>query len=125
MNGYQFWKHIDEINPYGTVIELSKQMGVEYYALKQWRRDSRIPKAEDLYALAKALKKPMEFLLTGEEPRPLFSSRVMEIADRCMYTASNEDLMLIERILRIPSDFEAVEKEKRGRESSGKNSTTA
>lgn len=109
MTGYQFWKSVDERNPYPTALELSKAMGVKYEAMKQWRADSRIPKAEDLLKLSRALHISMETLLTGED-RTVYPKRIDTIARNCLYRATETDLAMIERILRIPSEFEVVEK---------------
>lgn len=98
MDGYHFWKQIDEINPYGTAAELSKQMGINYYAMKQWRADSRIPKAETLLLLSQVLNRSIEFLLTGIN-QGCYSERVERIADACQRKASDEDLFVIEKIL--------------------------
>lgn len=98
MDGYHFWKQIDEINPYGTAAELSKQMGINYYAMKQWRADSRIPKAETLLSLSRVLNRSIEFLLTGTES-VRYSDRVKRIADACQRNASEEELFVVEKVL--------------------------
>ena len=107
MDGYHFWKQIDEINPYGTAAELSKQMGINYYAMKQWRADSRIPKAETLLLLSHALNRSIEFLLTGTN-QSCYSERVERIADACQRKASEEDLFVIEKILGLGTDAVVV-----------------
>ena len=102
MDGYHFWKQIDEINPYGTAAELSKRMGINYYAMKQWRADSRIPKAETLLSLSHVLNRSIEFLLTGSDAKR-YSERVERIADACQMAASEEELFVVEKVLGLES----------------------
>lgn len=70
MSGYEFWKQIDVLNAnvYGTAKALADAAGWSYSKMKQQRADSRIPKAEDVLALAKVLHTTVEYLLTGEAP---------------------------------------------------------
>ncbi len=117
MDGYRFWKQIDNINPYGSAAALAKQMGVTYYAMKQWRADSRIPKAETLLQLSKTLNKSIEFLLTGEE-KNRYSDRVERIASRCQYSATETQLFMVEQILGLPTEYVVTKKENE-REPSG------
>ena len=67
INGFEFWKLIDRVNPYKSISKLAEVAGINYHNIKQQRTDCRMPKTEDLYKLAKALNKSMEFLITGEE----------------------------------------------------------
>ena len=67
LDGFEFWKLIDRLNPYKTVSELAEGAGINYHNIKQQRTDCRIPKAEDLYKLSKALNCSMEYLITGKE----------------------------------------------------------
>ena len=116
MDGYKFWKQIDSLNPYGSAAALAKQMGVTYYAMKQWRADSRIPKAETLLQLSRVLNKSIEFLLTGDE-KPRYSERIERIATRCQYTATETQIFMIEQILGLPSESELISKKDRERQS--------
>lgn len=67
LDGFEFWKLIDRLNPYKTVSELAEAAGINYHNIKQQRTDCRIPKAEDLFKLSRALNCSMEYLLTGKE----------------------------------------------------------
>lgn len=68
MSGYNFWQQIDLLNAnvYGTAKALADAAGWSYSKMKQQRADSRIPKAEDVLALAKVLHTTVEYLLTSE-----------------------------------------------------------
>lgn len=66
-SGYDFWKDIDTNNIFKTVKELAEESGVNYIRIRNQRSDNRIPCAEDLYNLSKALHVTMEYLLTGED----------------------------------------------------------
>lgn len=112
MDGYKFWKQVDSVNPYGSASALAKRMGVTYYAMKQWRADSRIPKAETLLQLSRTLNKSIEFLLTGEE-KHLYSERVERIAARCQYAATETQIFMVEQILGLPTESELVSKKDR------------
>lgn len=112
----EFWENVDAHNPYKTIGELIKAGNLNYYRIAQQRSDGIIPKAEDLVRLSNAMHKSLEFLLLGID-RKVYSPRVETIANRCEYLASQEELLLIEHILRIPSDYEIVKKQKK--ESSG------
>lgn len=101
VDGYQFWKIVDECNPYDTVLELSEKIGATYTKIRQQRANGTFPKAADLYRISKEVNKPMEFLMTGQEYSK-YSERIERIAENLMYYASEEDIMLVERILRIP-----------------------
>ena len=101
LNGYQFWKIVDEYNPYDTVLELSEKIGATYTKIRQQRANGTLPKASDLYKISQELHKPMEFLLTGKDSEP-YPERVMRIIRFLTNFATEEDYILIERILRIP-----------------------
>ena len=108
-NAYEFWKRVDAYNPCNNTRELCKRIGLDYWNTMQQRSKEIIPKPPELLKISKALGKTIDFLLTGEERRD-YSPRIDRIARECQFYATNEDLMLIERILRIPSDYIAVEK---------------
>ncbi len=109
----EFWAHIDQINPYGSIAGLVQASGIDYHRLTQQRSRGFMPKPEDLLKLADATKHSIEFLLTGAERHSFYAKRIERIADYCTYRASDEDLFVIERILKIPSDYEVVEKKEK------------
>lgn len=69
------------------------------------RTDCRIPKADDLLALASGLNTTIEFLLTGEKKKDAYPERIQRIIDKCM-SAGETDLEIVERVLRIDSEGE-------------------
>ena len=109
--------NIDNCNPYKSIGELIRAGNMNYHRITQQRVDGTIPKAEDLLRLSGAMNKSIEFLLTGQE-RKLYPKRIEKIADCCMYRASEEDILLIERVLRIQSPS-TEKKESRATSGSG------
>ena len=99
---YAFWKRVDACNRKTTLLELCRSASLDYNRVKHNRSDCRVPKAEDLLLLAEALNTSIEYLLTGKE-RDSFPPRIQTIAIRCL-SASEEDLALIERVLRIEAE---------------------
>ena len=109
---FNFWKLIDQINPYKTMRGLCEKTGLDYWNTAQQRSKNIVPKAADLLIISAAVNRSVDYLLTGQEKRD-YPPRIDRIARQCQFFASNEDLMLIERILRLPSEFEAVEKKEK------------
>ena len=109
-SGYEFWKVVDGCNPYKTIRGLCDATGLDYWNVAQQRSKNIIPKAESLLAISEALHKSIEFLLTGRERRD-WPPRIDAIARACTYTATGEDLLAIERILRLPTDYYAARKD--------------
>ena len=111
VDGAVFWMNVDAIlsDRKTTLREFCASTGISYSTISTQRVRHSIPKLEQLLEMGKALNTPIEKLIYGsdyEEGRIVFPARVMTIAMRCI-TASNEDLMLVERILRIdPYDGE-------------------
>lgn len=103
VDGYQFWKVVDECNPYKTVLELSKKIGAKYTKIRQKRAKGTFPKAVDLYLISKETKSSMEYLMTGKKSSSSLSPRLERILFRIKYSATESDLILIERILRMDS----------------------
>ena len=71
MEAFDFWKRVDENNPYRTVKELSAECGITYNRMKKNRSDVRLPSIEDAFSLAQAEGVSVELLLTGKDSRPL------------------------------------------------------
>lgn len=100
IDGKHFWATVDKVNPYRRLADFASAAGMSYNTVRQQRTDGTLPKAEDLFNIANAVGRSMEFLLTGEE-KPRYSLRVDRIAWHCENIASEEDLYVIERILGI------------------------
>ena len=95
------WNRIDSIRN-TPLTDLCKAVGVPYARVKRNRTDCRIPSCEDLLALADGLDTTIDFLLTGNQIEAKYPPRIERIIERCM-NADNEDLSLVERVLRIDS----------------------
>ena len=67
INGFEFWKLVDQINPYRSMSGLVKAADLNYNNIKQQRSDCRIPKADDLLKISEATGKSINFLLTGKD----------------------------------------------------------
>lgn len=88
----------------GTTIEgiLASAGAIPLNTYNGWRKRNILPRADECLVLAKALGTSVEFLVTGKE-RDSFPPRIQTIAIRCL-SASEEDLALIERVLRIEAE---------------------
>lgn len=108
VDGAVFWMNVDAIlsDRKTTLREFCASTGISYSTISTQRVRHSIPKLEQLLEMGQALNTSIEKLIYGsdyEEDRIVFPARVMTIAMRCI-TASNEDLTLVERILRIEPD---------------------
>lgn len=99
LDGFNFWKNVDDNNPFKSASALAEAAGINYRHMIQQRADSTIPKAEDLMKLSMAMHKTIEFLLTGEQ-NFIYPPRIERIAEACM-RANDVDLSLVERVLRL------------------------
>lgn len=117
IDGYEFWKIVDRCNPYKTIRGLCEATGLGYWNVAQQRSKNIIPKADVLLTISAAVNKSVDYLLTGTERRD-YPPRIDAIARACMYSATGEDLLAVERILRLPSEYIAVKKEEVKRSSS-------
>lgn len=92
---------MDKLNPYNTLTKLMKASDVDYEAIKRQRVDNRIPKTMDALKIAEALNTSVEYLVTGEDVAPSYSNRIKHILFRLQNYADEEDMKLVERVLRI------------------------
>ena len=92
MDGYLFWKNVDKILGQQKLIDAAEKAGINYRTIKNQRSDSRLPRLEDAFKIAQSLGTTVEYLMTGETEQ-----------DRCLI-ASDDDLALVERVLRIEPD---------------------
>lgn len=100
---------------FDRVKELTKRQGITIEGMltsageiplntyNGWRKRKILPRADECYAIAKALGTSVEYLLTGEVEQGIYPQRIEIIINRCM-VASEEDLSLVERVLRIESE---------------------
>ena len=106
INGNDFWKRVDNLNPYPTITKLIAATGLDYGLVKKQRFDGRVPKTADSYKIASILNTSVEFLLTGIEPLK-HTDRIEKIIFYLEHLATEEDFRLVERILRIPVERSA------------------
>ncbi len=99
-DGYSFWKNVDQSLGKVSLTELAEKSEINYKTLKNQRSDNRIPKAEDIYAMAQTLKVSMEYLLTGETPSTYTprTPQVKAIFDGILH-ATQAELDIIYRII--------------------------
>ena len=93
------WNRIDCLRNV-PLTDLCKSIGVPYTRVKRNRTDCRIPSCEDMLALADGLNTTVDYLLTGETKQKNYPERIEIIISHCL-TANDEDLSLVERVLRI------------------------
>lgn len=96
----EFWIRYEEVKKKVGISshQLALKVGINENTMKQWKSKGRIPKAEELIKISKGLGVSIDYLLTGKEMG--YNERVIAIAQACS-RASEEDLQLVERILRI------------------------
>lgn len=99
-----FWLRIDaELERSNLSLgQMCTMLGLSYYTLNTQRKRHTLPKIEQLYGMSQIFNKSIEYLLSGKE-RDSFPPRIQNIAIRCL-SASEEDLALIERVLRIEAE---------------------
>ena len=100
MSNETFWSRVDRLNPYKTLAKLIASTGLDYGLIKHQKMDNRIPKTMDALKLASALNTTVEYLVTGEHYK-IYPARIERIINNILYHANEEDLLLIERILRL------------------------
>lgn len=100
VDGYKFWKNVDIAKESRTILDIANESKLNYKTIKTQRSNNTLPNGEDIYSIAQAIGVSMEFLLTGINPKNQYSTRIKAIIDKCI-AASENDLILVERILRI------------------------
>lgn len=63
---YQIWNRIDKLKGNLTLNGLAEKVDIKYQQMKEQRSSGRVPSAEDLYRISKALNTTMEYLYAGE-----------------------------------------------------------
>lgn len=115
INSIDFWRRIGDSNPYHTLSGLALNAGVNYDYLRQQKSEKKIPNSIDLYRLSISTGKSMEFLLTGRkresEAIPSLTPRIIRIVKSLASFATDEDFLLVERILRIGNKEELLQDE--------------
>ena len=110
IDGYEFWKRIDEINPFSTVKKLIDTCHLDYNTIKKQRSDLRVPKVDTILCFSKTLNTSMEFLLTGETTQDIkkYPARIEKLADK-LSKISEIHLLSVENIIEaIPEEENEV-----------------
>ena len=63
---YQIWNRIDLLKGDISLNSLADKIGIKYQRMKEQRSSGRVPSADDLYRIAKALNSTMEYIYAGE-----------------------------------------------------------
>ena len=110
-DGNEFWQNLsDELDRRGlNNMKLAEKAGLAYRTITTQRNRHTIPGAEQLYRMSVALGVTMEFLLTGQDTDIATPPRIMRIIEKCR-SASDEDLALVERVLRLEPDEKKSER---------------
>ena len=108
LDGYAFWRKVDELIESRNLnyTELAIKTGIEYRAFTSQRSRHSIPKADQLLDMADFFNVSVDFLLKDKEDMSPKAQRIDNIRKACLI-ASEEDLKLVERILRIDSAKQA------------------
>ena len=112
VNGDTFWTRVENelISTGRTIKELSASMDIPYSTLIDARRRKSYPRADILYKISRFLGLTVDALLSSSDiPQSL--QRINRIRRACL-VATEEDLQLVERILRLDS-FSAVDEKRK------------
>jgi transcriptional regulator with XRE-family HTH domain len=101
--GFWFWKRVDGLRGKRQLKEIAEAAEIDYTRIKNQRSDNRTPKLEDAYRLSRVLGCSLSFLITGVESDNIIPGNLLPIIN-ALKTASEEDIHIVRRILRIPED---------------------
>ena len=76
---FSLWKRVDDLKGDRTLQSIADEALIKYQRIKEQRSSGRIPTAEDLYAIARALNTSIEFLLTGENFQEVFCAEARAV----------------------------------------------
>ena len=98
----QFWLNIDNILYLRNMLikDLCQKIDVPYNTLIIQRNRHSMPKTEQVALMAEALNVSIDQLIYGKSAQPALPKRIQTIVDACL-NATDEDLMLVERVLDI------------------------
>lgn len=100
IEGYEFWKRLDQLNSYSTLKKLVDVCGLDYNTIKKQRTDVRVPKVDTIYSFATELNTSIEFLISGKDnsSNSSYPPRIKKIADKLCNVAELH-LLSIESIV--------------------------
>lgn len=101
--GFRFWKRVDGLRGKRQLKEIAEIAEIDYTRIKNQRSDNRTPKLEDAYRLSRVLGCSVSFLITGVESDNKIPGNLIPIM-KALKSASDEDIVLVKRILRIQDD---------------------
>lgn len=110
VDGREFWLRTDsKLAASGKSLrDLCKDIGVSYFTVNTQRKNHAMPKVEQLLSMCQFLGASVDELVYGVERQDeqiKLTPRVKNIAMHCMI-ASETDLEIVERVLRIDSEGE-------------------
>jgi transcriptional regulator with XRE-family HTH domain len=85
MNAEFFWKMVKkEVDRQQTSFEwLYQKTQISKGTFSSWKNRNTIPRADDAFLIANALKVSVEYLLTGvDEPKEVLNSAIHEITEK-------------------------------------------
>lgn len=94
-----FWNRVDELWGAKPLKELAVKSQVDYILFLNWRTKKRFPDLVTACYLAFTLNTRLEYLVLGIEH---FENENLREISNALKTASEEDLVLVKRVLRIP-----------------------
>lgn len=105
LTGKEFWGRVyaEQYKQKMTDNALAISSGIPYGTIHTQKSRGTLPKADILLGLCKALKVSADYLLTGEQKKEEYPERIQRIITYCS-NAKDEDLTIVERVLRIPTD---------------------
>ena len=103
VDGNTFWNRVDEELTLSnrTIRDMASSMDIVYGSILDARKRNSIPKIEIIHKVATFLGLPIERLVT-DSAVPSYLKRIDRIRRACL-VATEEDLQLVERILRLDS----------------------
>ncbi len=103
--GFRFWIRVDELRSAVPcqLIDMAAMAGIDYTRIKNQRSANRLPKLEDAYQISRVLNCSMTYLVTGITENSKVPEKIQPIL-HALHRASDEDLALVRRVLRIEED---------------------
>lgn len=102
-DGFMFWKRFDSLRPQGDLKEFVREHGLDYVRVTNQRSDCRMPKINDLYAIAQSLNVSIEYLLTGKDTKlQAYPPRIQAVVD--ILLEDDTKLNAVCTLLQIPAE---------------------
>lgn len=110
--GYRFWLRVDELRSLRQyqLIDMASEAEIDYTRIKNQRSANRLPKLEDAYQIARVLDCSIAYLLTGATDGESIPKKLQPFM-KALVGASEDDLELVRRVLRIEANIEPKSKD--------------